>query len=55
MALVGYIYRGRPPGNHLPPLQPVPAGRPSKLTTELVAKAKLEAGHGEMPASEGEA
>ena len=37
---------GVPSGNHSPPLQPVSAGRPSKLTTELVAKAKLEAGHG---------
>ena len=37
---------GVPSGNLSPPLQPVPAGRPSKLTTELVAKAKQEAAHG---------
>jgi hypothetical protein len=36
-----------PPGSHSPPLQPVSAGgRPSKLTTELVAKAKQEAAYG---------
>lgn len=36
-----------PPGNYSPPSQPVSAaGRPTKLTTELVARAKQEAAHG---------